>query len=80
MTDKKLQRDKLIADEAEAWGNKVGLNPTEFKELIDLLIKTTKYFSLDTMEEVLSWTIDDFLKEKTNLEKLRRSKSGMFEN
>lgn len=75
----KLQRNDLIANETEAWGKKMGFNPTEFTELIDLLIKTTRYIALDMMEEVLSWEIDDFLKEKTNLEKLKRSRSGVFE-
>ena len=74
----KLQRNDLIANEVEVWGKKMGFNPTEFTELINLLIKTTRYISLDMMEEVLSWEIDDFLKEKTKLEKLKRSRSGVF--
>ena len=79
MKSEKLQRSDLIANEVEAWGNKMGLKPKEFGELINLLTKTTQYISLDIMEEVLSWTIDDFLKEKTNLEKLKRDRSGVFE-
>jgi len=79
LKSEKLHRDELIANEAEAWGKKVGLRPNEFSELVGLLIKTTKYISLDMIEEVLSWTIDDFLKEKTKLEKLRSSRSGVFE-